>query len=105
MIGYSTADHHHAELVADALDMAAVLGRLEPGYVIHSDRGSEYTPTQLRTRIGELRHRQSVGRTGSCFDNAAAESPNRRPPCRTSEPRLRVASSAVCLDRSRPPGL
>lgn len=68
------ADHHRAELVLDALDMAAALGRLEPGCVIHSDRGSEYTSTQLRTRIGELGHRQSVGRTGSCFDNAAAES-------------------------------
>ncbi|MFE2713945.1 IS3 family transposase [Streptomyces mirabilis] len=59
VIGYSMADHHRAELVADVLDMAAALGRLEPGCVIHSDRGSEYTPTQLRTRIGELRHRQA----------------------------------------------
>jgi transposase InsO family protein len=74
VIGYSMADHHRAELVVDALDMAAALGRLEPGCVIHSDRGSEYTSTQLRTRIGELGFRQSMGRTGSCFDNAAAES-------------------------------
>ncbi|GAA2569383.1 DDE-type integrase/transposase/recombinase [Streptomyces sp. NPDC000678] len=68
------ADHHRAELVVDALDVAAALGRLEPGCLIHSDRGSEYTSDQLRTRIGELGHRQSMGRTGSCFDNAAAES-------------------------------
>ncbi|WP_405576338.1 integrase core domain-containing protein [Streptomyces sp. NBC_01092] len=39
-----------------------------------SDRGSEYTPAQFRDRIGELGLRQSCGRTGSCFDNAAAES-------------------------------
>ncbi|MGW1803334.1 IS3 family transposase, partial [Streptomyces sp. NPDC001984] len=68
VIGYSMADHHRAELIVDALDMAAALGRLEPGCVIHSDRGSEYTSTQLHTRIGELGHRQSMGRTGSCFD-------------------------------------
>jgi putative transposase len=74
VIGYSMADHHRAELVVDALDMAAALGRLEPGCVIHSDRGSEYTSGQLRSRIRELGHRQSMGRTGSCFDNAAAES-------------------------------
>lgn len=74
VIGYSMADHHRAELVVDALDMAAALGRLKPGCVIHSDRGSEYTSIQLRTKIGELGHRQSMGRTGSCFDNAAAES-------------------------------
>ncbi|MCL7379771.1 IS3 family transposase [Streptomyces sp. 35G-GA-8] len=74
VIGYSIADHHRAELVVDALDMAAAPGRPEPGRVIHSDRGSQYTSTQLRTRIGEFGHRQSMGRTGSCFDNAAAES-------------------------------
>ncbi|MEU2744279.1 hypothetical protein ABZ656_55985, partial [Streptomyces sp. NPDC007095] len=42
--------------------------------VIHSDRGSEYTSTQFRARMRELGLRQSCGRTGSCFDNAAAES-------------------------------
>ncbi|MDX3388254.1 IS3 family transposase [Streptomyces niveiscabiei] len=73
-IGYSMADHHRAELVVDALDMAVALGRLEPGCVIHSDRGSEYTSGHLRTRISELGHRQSMGRTGNCFGNAAAES-------------------------------
>ncbi|MFF4582589.1 IS3 family transposase [Streptomyces sp. NPDC001373] len=74
VIGYSMADHHRAELVVDALDMADALGRLEPGCVIHSDRGSEYTSGQLRDRIRELGYQQSMGRTGSCFDNAAAES-------------------------------
>ncbi|MER7690883.1 hypothetical protein [Streptomyces sp. NPDC097610] len=33
------ADHHRADLVTDALDMTADLGRLEPGCVIHRDRG------------------------------------------------------------------
>ncbi|GAB2816786.1 hypothetical protein GCM10027073_55660 [Streptomyces chlorus] len=74
VIGYSMADHHRAGLVVDALDMAAKLGRLQPGCVIHSDRGSEYTSTQLRDKIRELTGRQSMGRTGICYDNAAAES-------------------------------
>ncbi|MFG2394550.1 IS3 family transposase [Streptomyces lavendulae] len=74
VIGYSMADHHRAELVVDALDMADALGRLEPGCVIHSDRGSECISGQLRSRIGELGYQQSMGRTGSCFGNAAAES-------------------------------
>lgn len=74
VIGYSMADHHRAELVVDALDMAAALGRLEPGCVIHSDRGSECTSRQLSDKTGVLGRRQSMGRTGSCFDNAAAES-------------------------------
>ncbi|WP_443078308.1 DDE-type integrase/transposase/recombinase [Streptomyces sp. SP17KL33] len=62
------ADHHRAELVTDALDMAHGWAQLEPGCVIHSDCGSEYTSTQLREQIGKLRLRQSCGRTGSCFD-------------------------------------
>ncbi|MFE7616836.1 IS3 family transposase [Streptomyces sp. NPDC057496] len=73
-VGYAIADHHRAELVADALDMAYGRGGLEPGCVIHSDRGSEYTSAQFRDQIQELGLRQSCGRTGSCFDNAAAES-------------------------------
>ncbi|MEV0282288.1 IS3 family transposase [Streptomyces sp. NPDC050610] len=74
IIGYSMADHHRADLVVDALDMAANLGRLQPRCVIHSDRGSEYTSTQLHDKIRELNGRQSMGRTGICYDNAAAES-------------------------------
>ncbi|WDO07785.1 IS3 family transposase [Streptomyces murinus] len=74
VVGYTMADHHRAELVVDALDMAHGRSQLEPGCVIHSDRGSEYTSTHFRDRIRELGLRQSCGRTGSCFDNAAAES-------------------------------
>jgi putative transposase len=74
VVGYAMADHHRAELVVDALDMAHGRGGLEPGCVIHSDRGSEYTSTRFRERIRELEFQQSCGRTGSCFDNAAAES-------------------------------
>ncbi|MDK0523950.1 IS3 family transposase [Streptomyces sp. ML-6] len=74
VVGYSMADHHRAELVVDALDMAHGRGGLQPGCVIHSDRGSEYTSTRFRDRITELSLRQSCGRTGSCFDSAAAES-------------------------------
>ncbi|MBC9727507.1 DDE-type integrase/transposase/recombinase [Streptomyces sp. TRM68367] len=74
VVGYAMADHHRAELVVDALDMAHGRAGLEPGCVIHSDRGSEYTSTQFRDRLRESALRQSCGRTGSCFDNAAAES-------------------------------
>ncbi|WP_399126816.1 DDE-type integrase/transposase/recombinase [Streptomyces sp. ITFR-6] len=73
-MGYSMADDHRAELVVDALDMAANLGRPRPGCVIHSDRGSGCTSSQLRSKISELGGQQSMGRTGICYDNAAAES-------------------------------
>jgi len=74
VIGYAMADHHPAELVTDALKMAAGRGALEPGCIFHSDRGSEYTSGEFRGAIREVKLRQSMGRTGICYDNAAAES-------------------------------
>lgn len=41
-------DHHRAEPVIDALDTAYGRDGLEPGRVIHSDHGSEYTSTLFR---------------------------------------------------------
>ncbi|GGT80004.1 transposase [Streptomyces atratus] len=74
VIGYAMADHHRAELVVDALRMAAARGGLKEGCITHSDRGSEYTSREYRSLVQELGLTQSMGRTGSCYDNAAAES-------------------------------
>ncbi|MFG2526260.1 DDE-type integrase/transposase/recombinase, partial [Streptomyces sp. NPDC048527] len=41
VIGYALADHHRAELVTDALRMAAGRGGLQAGRIMHTDRGSE----------------------------------------------------------------
>ncbi|MFE5587225.1 IS3 family transposase [Kitasatospora sp. NPDC056531] len=74
VVGYAMADHHRAELPVAALRMAAGRGGLERGCIFHSDRGSEYTSNEFRSEIGKLDMRQSMGRVGSCYDNAAAES-------------------------------
>ncbi|WP_405958788.1 DDE-type integrase/transposase/recombinase [Streptomyces phaeochromogenes] len=87
VVGYAMADHHRAELVTDALDMAHRRAHLEPGRVIHSDRGSEYTSAQYRDRVRTLGLRQSCGRTGSCFDCEDAQVPLRAVAC----PVLRLA--------------
>ncbi|MFC5954609.1 hypothetical protein ACFP51_08955 [Streptomyces pratens] len=62
------ADHHRADLVVEALDMAAGRGHPEPGCITHTDCGSAYTSAQFRTRVEKLKLRQSMGRI------AAAES-------------------------------
>ncbi|MEU9155543.1 IS3 family transposase [Streptomyces sp. NPDC048417] len=74
IVGYSMADHHRASLVVDALTMAAGRSGLQPACIVHSDRGAEYTADELRREIRRLGLRQSMGRTGSCYANAAAES-------------------------------
>lgn len=75
-IGYAIADHMRAELVIDALRMAARNYDLPPEAIFHSDRGSQYLSEAFSKAAGELDIRQSVGRVGSCFDNALAESFN-----------------------------
>ncbi|MEU5599168.1 DDE-type integrase/transposase/recombinase [Streptomyces sp. NPDC020298] len=74
VVGYAMADHHRAGLVVDALRMAAGRSDLKDGCITHSDRGAEYSSREYRSLIKELGLRQSMGRTGSCYDIAAAES-------------------------------
>lgn len=77
IVGYAIAAHMRTDLIIQALDMAARTCPPRPGITIfHSDRGSQYTSAEYAhtmTRHGIL---ASVGRTGSCYDNAAAESFN-----------------------------
>jgi putative transposase len=75
-IGYAIADHMRAELVVDALRMAARNFCLEPKAIFHTDRGSQYLSQAFAEVVDQLDVRHSVGRVGSCFDNAQAESFN-----------------------------
>jgi putative transposase len=74
VLGYAMADHMRASLVVDALRMAAGCIPLPAGAIFHSDRGSQYTSTVFAAACAQLGVSRSMGRTGSCFDNAAAES-------------------------------
>lgn len=68
------AEHMRADLVCDAVELAHRRGLVTADAIFHSDRGSQYTSTQFRTKLTELRLRASMGRVGSCYDNAVAES-------------------------------
>jgi putative transposase len=77
LLGYATSDRANAELAAQTIKMAvAARGGAErvTGVIFHSDRGSTYTAHDFTTLCHNLGIRQSMGRTGSCFDNATAES-------------------------------
>jgi putative transposase len=70
------SEHPDAELAADAMKMAASVrgGRVViEGAIFHSDRGSTYTASAFTTLCRKLGVRQSMGRVGSCFDNAVSE--------------------------------
>jgi putative transposase len=74
VIGYAMADHYKTSLISAAIDAAARNYDLADGAVFHSDRGSNYTSAEFAAKLASLQLRQSVGRTGICYDNAMAES-------------------------------
>ena len=86
LLGAATSLHPDAELAAAAIKMAvASRGGVDavngPNWradeaqrvVFHTDRGSTYTANAFTKLCRQLGVRQSMGRVGSCFDNAAAE--------------------------------
>lgn len=86
LLGAATSLHPDAELACAAIKMAvASRGGVDavngPNWredesqrvIFHTDRGSTYTANSFTKLCRQLGVRQSMGRVGSCFDNAAAE--------------------------------
>ena len=86
LLGAATGLHPDAELARSAITMAvaarggvdAVNGPNWPSdetqrVIFHTDRGSTYTANAFTKLCRQVGIRQSMGRVGSCFDNAAAE--------------------------------
>jgi putative transposase len=75
-VGWAIGDNYRTPLITKAIEMAARNLDLPEGAIFHSDRGSNYTSAEFAAALKGLGIRQSAGRTGSCFDNALAESFN-----------------------------
>jgi putative transposase len=76
LVGWSMSTHHDAALVVAALDAAAATRGLKclDGTIFHTDRGAEYSSAACIAACARLGLRRSMSRTGSCLDNAVAES-------------------------------
>lgn len=102
LLGYAMGARHDADLVVAALHMAAATrGGDVRGVIFHSDRGSEYGSRKFRRACRKLGVTQSMGRVGSCFDNAVSEAFNsvlkveyvhRRTFATRTEARIRIAT-------------
>ncbi len=82
LLGAATGPHPDAELACSAIKMAvaarggtAAIWREDEAerVIFHTDRGSTYTANAFTKLCRQQGIRQSMGRVGSCFDNAAAE--------------------------------
>jgi putative transposase len=75
IVGWAMDDNYKTPLIVAAVEMAARNLELPEGAIFHSDRGSNYTSGDFAKALKRLEIRQSVGRTGICYDNALAAMP------------------------------
>jgi len=74
VIGWALGRTLEADLCIAALKLAIARGRVEPGLVHHSDRGSQYASGDYTDLLKKHNIAISMSRPGNPYDNAKAES-------------------------------
>jgi transposase InsO family protein len=74
IVGYSMSSRMKAQIAVDVLDMAMKHRGYPKGVIIYSDRGSQYRSHKFQKAVTNYEAKGSMGRVGSCGDNAAMES-------------------------------
>lgn len=74
VVGWAMQGRMHTELVLQALTMAVWRRRPQPGLMLHSDQGSQFTSGDWQAFLKSHGIECSMSRRGNCHDNAVAES-------------------------------
>jgi len=74
IVGWSIDEQMTVDLVKDAFNMAVARRKVEPGLLLHSDRGVQYRAWEYQEALEGEGIVQSMSRKGNCWDNAAMES-------------------------------
>ena len=74
VVGWSMSQYMTRRLVVDALRMAIDARSPENDLIHHSDRGGQYTSDDFRDELKKHNIECSMSSTGTCYDNAVAES-------------------------------
>lgn len=74
IVGYSIAARMTSQLAVDALRNAITLRAPDATTIVHSDRGSQFRSHAYQRVLRDAQLRGSMGRVGTCADNAAMES-------------------------------
>lgn len=74
IIGWSLDITMTNQLIMDAFNMAVATREVEPGLILHSDRGVQYRSSEYQFLLINNRIRPSMSRKGNCWDNAVMES-------------------------------
>lgn len=74
IVGYSIDARMTSQLAVEALRNALAVRDPETTAIVHSDRGSQFRSHAYQRVLREAQLRGSMGRVGTCADNAAMES-------------------------------
>jgi transposase InsO family protein len=74
VVGWALGDRLTSDLVLRALKQAIIIRRPSPGFVIHTDCGSQYTSDAFIELLQQGKITPSMRRKGNCWDNAVVES-------------------------------
>jgi putative transposase len=74
IVGWAMADHLRTELVLAAVAMALGNRRPDPGVILHSDQGCQFTSIAYGDHCRQAGIVPSMGSVGDCYDNAITES-------------------------------
>lgn len=74
IIGWALDKTMTNQLIIDAFNMAVAARNVEPGLMLHSDRGVQYRSGEYQNLLLNEGIRPSMSRKGNCWDNAAIES-------------------------------
>lgn len=74
IIGWQLDTHMREELVIASLKKAFGSTSIEPGLILHSDRGGQYAGGEFRKQLVKRKIDQSMSRADNPYDNAFMES-------------------------------
>lgn len=74
IVGLGMSDRIDTDLIRKAFGQAICHRSPEPGLILHSDRGVQYTSNEYKQVIGAQGVVLSMSAKGYCYDNAAMES-------------------------------
>lgn len=74
IIGWAMDVHMTTDLILEAFEMAVSKRKVEPGLILHSDRGVQYRSGEYQRKLLDHKIKPSMSRKANCWDNAVVES-------------------------------
>jgi putative transposase len=74
IVSWSVDDNMQESLVREPLEKALLKRKIQPGLIVHSDRGGQYLSDKMKELVYTFGLKQSMSRADDPYDNAFAES-------------------------------